>query len=258
MKVSHNELTGLCRRAFEGLGFHAGDHEDAADMVVWLEQHGLGGVDSLRRGLGHLASNDRSAMARAFEDTSLAVINAADNSVLVCGSLAADLVYAKARRKGLAVVKLQNCYNRILMLGYLARCARRGMNLLAFWRNSENPKVVEQVVSIRAYEEYPTLLLYEVEDPDDTFTRNRSVTLIASPHFSMLQALYPDPEEATLLQVLGPDDFQRQSRHVLDHGMEVDDALWQRLKDLSALTLVESSEDSRARGAGEGSVGSAD
>jgi LDH2 family malate/lactate/ureidoglycolate dehydrogenase len=258
MKVSHNELTGLCRRAFEGLGFHAGDHEDAADMVVWLEQHGLGGVDALRRGLDHLASNNRLAVQRAFEDTSLAVINAADNSVLVCGSLAADLVYAKARRKGLAVVKLQNCYNRILMLGYLARCARRGMNLLAFWRNSEDPKVVEQVVSIRAYEEYPTLLLYEVEDPDDNFTRNRSVTLIASPHFSMLQALYPDPEEATLLQVLGPDDCQRQSRHVLDHGMEVDDALWQRLKELSALTLVESSEESRARGAGEGSVGSAD
>jgi len=25
MKVSHNELSGLCRRAFEGLGFPAGD-----------------------------------------------------------------------------------------------------------------------------------------------------------------------------------------------------------------------------------------
>lgn len=28
MKVSHNELSGLCRRAFEGLGFPAGDHEE--------------------------------------------------------------------------------------------------------------------------------------------------------------------------------------------------------------------------------------
>ena len=46
MKVSHNELTGLCRRAFEGLGFPSGEHEDAADMVVWLEQHGLHGVEA--------------------------------------------------------------------------------------------------------------------------------------------------------------------------------------------------------------------
>lgn len=254
MIVSHNELTGLCRRAFEGLGFHAGDHEDAADMVVWLEQHGLGGVDALRKGMDYLARNDRSTMSRPFEDTSLAVINAADNSVLVCGSLSADLVYAKARRKGLAVVKLQNVHNRILMLGYLARCARRGMNLMAFWRNSEHPVVVEQVVSIRAYEEYPTLLLYEVEDPDDTLTRNRSITLIASPHFAMLQSLHPNPDEATLLQVLGPEDFQRQSRRVFASGMEVDDAVWNRLKELSALTLVESTETSRQRGAGEGGV----
>ncbi len=258
MKVSHNELTGLCRRAFEGLGFHAGDHEDAADMVVWLEQHGLGGVDALRRGMDHLATTDRSAMSRPFEDTSLAVIDGAGNSVLVVGSLAADLAYAKARRKGLSVVKVQNCYNRILMLGYLARCARRGMNLLAFWRNSEDPVVVEQVVSIRAYEEYPTLLLYEVEDPDDNLTRNRSVTLVASPHFSMLQSLHPNPDEANLLQVLDPEDFQRQSRRVLDEGMEVDEDLWARLKDLSALTLVEATEASRLRGAGEGGVQSND
>jgi len=251
MKVSHNELTGLCQKAFAGLGFHAGDHEDAADMVVWLEQHGLGGVDNLRRGLDYLAKRDTAAIQRAFEDSSVGVIDAAGNSVLVCGSLVADLAYAKARRKGLAVVKLRDCHNRILMLGYLARCARRGMNLMAFWRNSEDPVVVEQVVSIRAYEEYPTLLLYQVEDPDDTYTRNRSVTLLASPHFSMLQALYPDPEEATLLQVLGPEDFERQSRRVLEQGMEVDDDLWQRLKDLSALNLVESSETSRQRGAGE-------
>lgn len=253
MKVSHNELTGLCRRAFEGLGFHAGDHEDAADMVVWLEQHGLGGVEALRRGMDYLAKSDRSGMSRSFEDSSLAVINAASNSVLVCGSLAADLAYAKARRKGLAVVKLHDCYNRILMVGYLARCARRGMNLMAFWRNSEDPVVVEQVVSIRAYEEYPTLLLYEVDDPDDRLTRNRSVTLIASPHFSMLQALHPNPDEATLLQVLGPEEFALQSRRVLESGMEVDDDIWKKLKDLSALTLVESTEASHLSGAGEGS-----
>lgn len=251
MKVSRNELTGLCRRAFEGLGFHAGDHEDAADMVVWLEQHGLGGVDALRRGLKYLIDRPHSPIIRDFEDSSLAVLDGAGNSVLACGSLAADLAYAKARQKGLAVVKLGNCYNRRLMLGYLPRCARRGMNLIAFWRDREEPVVVEQVVSIRAYEAYPTLLLYQVEDPEEVHTPNRSVTLIGSPHFSMLQRLYPDPEEATLLEVLHPEDFEHESRHVFDHGMEVDEELWQWLRDLSARTLVESTEESRTRGAGE-------
>lgn len=251
MRVSHNELSGLCRRAFEGLGFPPGDHEDAADMVVWLEQHGLGGVDAMRQGLNRLTTEPRRAMNRAFEDSSIGIIDGAGNSVMLCGSLAADLVYAKARRKGLAVVKIQDCYNRRLMLGYLGRCARRGMSLMAFWRNSEDPVVIEQVVSIRAYDEYPTMLLYQIDDHDETLTRNRSVTLMASPHFSMLQALHPDPDEATLLKVVRPEELERQSHLAFEQGLDVDDEVWWQLKGLAGRTLVEASEESRARGAGE-------
>lgn len=251
MKVSHNELSGLCRRAFEGLGFTAGDHEDAADMVVWLEQHGLDGLEALRGGLDRVHDGANAALERVFEDSSLAVIDAHDNSILCCGSLAADLVYTRARRKGLAVVKVHHCYNRKLMLGYLARCARRGMSMMAFWRNTQAPVAVEQVVSIRAYDDYPTLLLYQVEDRDERLARNHSVTLIASPHFAMLQSLHPDPEEATLLQALDPEDFARQSRRVWDEGLEVDQALWRLLKGLADRTLVEETEQSRRRGAGE-------
>lgn len=239
MRVSHNELLGLCRRAFEGLGFASGDHEDAADMVVWLEQYGLGGVEAMRKGLDYLADDDHARMQRIYDDPSMAVVDAAGNSVLVCGSIGADLAYTKARRKGLAVVKLQDCHNRKLMLGYLARCARRGMNVLAFWRDAEAPHVVEQVVSMRAWEAYPTLLLYRIEDRDDRLTRNRSITLVCSPHFAMLQSLHPDPAEATLLEVLGPEDFERKSHDVWQHGMEVDEAVWARLKELSARTQVE-------------------
>lgn len=252
MKVSHNELTGVCRRAFEGLGFASGDHEDAADMVVWLEQHGLGGVEALRRGLDYLVDNSLARMRRQYDDPSLAVIDVAGNSILVCGSLGADLAYTKARHKGLAVVKLQNCHNRRLMLGYLARCARRGMNMLAFWRESHQPKVVEQVVSMRAWEEFPTLLLYQIEDRDERLTRNHSVTLICSPHFALLQTLHPDPEEAALLQALGPDDFELESRAVWEQGMDVDDAIWSRLKELAARTLVESTDRAYQPYPGEG------
>lgn len=251
MKVSHNELSGLCRRAFEALDFPSGDHEDAADMVVWLERHGLGGVEALQSGLAHILAHGMQPLSRTYEDSSLAVIDARENSILTCGSLAADLVYARARRKGLAVVKVHNCYNRKLMLGYLARCARRGMSMLAFWRNSQAPVAVEQVVSIRAFEEYPTLLLYQVEDRDERLARNHSVTLMASPHFAMLQSLHPDPEEATLLQVLEPADFERQSERVWKQGLEVDEAVWAQLKKLAERTLVEETEQSRRRGAGE-------
>jgi len=252
MRVSFNELHGLCRRAFEGLGFASGDHEDAADMVAWLEQHGLGGVEALRRGLDYLGDNDSARLCRVHDDPSLAVIDAAENSVLVCGSLSADLAYAKARRKGLAVVKLQKCHNRKLMLGYLARCARRGPNILAFWRNAETPRVVEQVVSMRAWARYPTLLLYEIVDRDDRLTRNRSITLVCSPHFALLQSLHPDPEEVTLLEALGPEDFERESEAAWQAGMEVDDDVWARLKELFGRTQVEQDEGTYQPYPGEG------
>lgn len=252
MRVSHNELTGVCRRAFEGLGFACGDHDDAADMVVWLEQHGLGGVETLRRGLDHLADDSPVRMQRRYDDATLCVIDAADNSSLVCGSLGAELAYTKARYKGLAVVKLQNCRNRRLMLGCLARCARRGMNLLAFWRESHGAVVIEQVVSMRAREEFPSLLLYRIDDRDERLVRNHSVTLICSSHFALLQTLHPEPAESTLLQALGPDDFERQSRTVWERGMDVDETTWARLKALAARTLVESSDRAYQPYPGEG------
>lgn len=252
MRVSFNELHGLCRRAFEGLGFASGDHEDAAEMVAWLEQHGLGGIDALRRGFDHLAENDATRLQRVYDDPSLAVVDAAGNSVLVCGSLGADLAYTKARRKGLAVVKLQNCHNRKLMLGYLARCARRGMNILALWRHAEAPRFVEQAVSMRAWQSYPTLLRYEIVDRDDRLTRNRSITLVCSPHFALLGSLHPDPGEVTLLEALDPDDFERKSRQVWQHGMEVDEAVWDRLKELFARTQVEQTDRAYQPYPGEG------
>jgi LDH2 family malate/lactate/ureidoglycolate dehydrogenase len=261
MRVSHSELTALCRRAFEGLGFLPGDHEDAADMVVWLQQHGLGGVEALRRGLDHLASEPRRPMARVFEDSALSVLDVRGNSTLLCGGLAVDLVYTQARQRGLGVVRVHNCYNRRLMLGYLTRCARRGMNLLAFWRDREapddanphsaTPPVIEQVVSIRAYEDYPTLLLYRIEDVDEARAFDRSVTLIASPHFALLESLNVGSDDATLLEVVEPGGFERQARRALDEGLDVDADVWNRLKSLADRTLVEDTPPSRQQGAGE-------
>ncbi len=41
MRVSLNEIQVMCRKAFEGMGFAAGDCEDAAELVGWLQLQGL-------------------------------------------------------------------------------------------------------------------------------------------------------------------------------------------------------------------------
>ena len=58
MKVSFNELQGMGRKAFIGIGFAEGDAIDAAEMVAWMEAHGLGGVAALRKGLDYLLTED--------------------------------------------------------------------------------------------------------------------------------------------------------------------------------------------------------
>jgi len=251
MKVSYNELSGLCRRAFQGLGFPDGGHEDAADMVVWLEQHGLGGIAALQAGLDRMESAPPTPLSRVYDDPGLAVIDAAGSSTLACGALAADLVHAKARRSGMAVAHLHNCCNRKLMLGYLARCARRGVSMLAFWRDSQASETVELVVSMHAGEEHPRLLLYQVQDQGQRPAPHPSVTLIASPHFALTQSLQPHPAGTGLLERLEPEDFREQSLKVWNEGIDIDKATWTRLKALADRMLVEESEESRRRGAGE-------
>ena len=40
MYVSLNELSAALRRCFEANGYSVGQYEDAANAIVWLEQHG--------------------------------------------------------------------------------------------------------------------------------------------------------------------------------------------------------------------------
>nr|WP_281496215.1 DUF3726 domain-containing protein [Marinobacter sp. S0848L] len=39
----------MSRKAFIAIGFDEGDANDAADMVAWMEAHGLDGVTALPR-----------------------------------------------------------------------------------------------------------------------------------------------------------------------------------------------------------------
>ena len=51
MNVSKTELTALLKQVFEALGFSSGEHQNAAEMVVWAQMCGLEGLPELRRGL---------------------------------------------------------------------------------------------------------------------------------------------------------------------------------------------------------------
>jgi LDH2 family malate/lactate/ureidoglycolate dehydrogenase len=250
MKVSFNELQGLGRKAFEGLGFDEGDAADAADMVAWMEAHGLHGLLALKNSLDYLLSEDKQPPVVIYQDADVSVLDAHGHTILGNANLAVELGYARARARGLSVTKIRHCHNRILIIGYLSRVARRGMNVTAFWRNAHTP-LTEQVVGFRAGHTEPELCAYSIDTPPDDVEPNDGITLIMANHVDLLPGLRSDHPLTDLVQ---------QSEHslaaLLDHslheGMDVEDALWRRLKKLADRLLVESSDASR-HGAGASS-----
>lgn len=118
MKVSLNELQSVCRKAFVGMGFTAGHADDAAAMVAWMQSYGLDGLKELSEGLECVvasATSDRPQVI--YQDADLAVVDGQKKSVLSSGNLAMELAFAKARVRGLAVIKIRHCRQRQLIMG---------------------------------------------------------------------------------------------------------------------------------------------
>ena len=248
MNVSLNELQSVCRKAFLGMGFAAGHADDAAAMVTWLQSHGLQGLSVLTENMACVtAATSRQRPQIVFEDDGLAVVDGQNLSVLASGNLAMELAYTKASKQGFAVVRMQQCRQRQLIIGYLSRLAGRGINLTACWRHSQSP-LLEQVVNFRAGSTVPSITVTTVSEPVSVDATHDDLTVFMAKHVELMpettvrgqQALQHCHDEAELMSA-------RQA--ALQQGMTVSPEIWDQLKAYAALTLVEASEASRT-GAG--------
>ena len=179
----------------------------------------------------------------------LAVLDGHGHSVLRSSSLAMELGFAKARARGLAVVKICHCHNRQLIMGYLARLAGRGMNVTAFWRNAQMP-LTEQVVGFRAGSPVPEIRVYAVHDVPEENEPNDGVTLVMANHVDLLPSMRSD-FRFDLLARHEESDLLACRDQAFAEGISVDEAHWSRLKQLATRILVEPSDASRS-GAGAG------
>ncbi|MDH0303257.1 MULTISPECIES: DUF3726 domain-containing protein [unclassified Pseudomonas] len=226
MRVSLNEIQVMCRKAFEGMGFAAGDCEDAADLVGWLQLQGLDGIGTLAKALDYLQRETARDFALRYEDRALLVLDANGQSVLRCAATAVEMALAKALRGGQAVLRIHHCHNRILLLGLLSRAAETGLEVQAHWHDARQRHRAAFAAGAAQ------LQLDSAANANDGF--EQSITVLFS-----RQAAGPRPLASPL-----PASPQ---------GFVVDEAVWQRLRQLAEQILVESSEASRRHGAGGGS-----
>ncbi len=249
MKISKNELLSTLKKTFEGMGFAVGDYEDAANMVVYLETHGLQGLAQLQAALPHLLDKPNLQIELIQDDDKLIVLDAQGSSTLVCGGQAVDLAYTKARHSGFGAVQLSNCHNRKMIIERLVNAARRGMAGVAYWRHSVN-SAVYAVVSIAPHAEYPTYQEY-LTDGRKTESK-QSIFVLFGPNLSVLQEQVAAVVPAGSDNIANVDPAAMQSAYhdALEYGIDMHLTLWNYLQELVKNVLVEATETSRA-GAGE-------
>jgi len=228
MRVSLNEIQVMCRKAFEGMGFAAGDCEDAADLVGWLQLQGLDGVGALAKALDYLDREAERPYSLCHEDSALLVIDAQGQSVLRCAATVVELAQSKALHCGQAVLRIQHCHNRLLLLGYLSRAAELGLDVQARWGDARQ----QHLGTFAAGSACP--VLHSDDQPCAGAAAEQGITVMFSRPIGAAQ-----PAAAT--------------HDMLSQGFTVSEHTWQRLKQFADQILVESTDGSRRHGAGGGS-----
>lgn len=232
--LSYSELVATSEKAFEALGMRAGERADAAEMVAWLQLHGLAGVRELGKALAYLPSETGTRLAELWRAENIRVFSSQGAGILCTGGLAVDAGVALARRHGLATVRVEDCHNRALVVGYLARSAHHGISVLAHWRNASRSQA--HAVSLNAADEFPTLRTYATGDWPET---DQSLTLIMSKRFDLRPHFHADVSDDQIVQSTAADQMQAEREHALENGLSVDEAVWANLKQIAAGVLVD-------------------
>ncbi|MBY4675392.1 DUF3726 domain-containing protein [Marinobacterium arenosum] len=247
MHISMNELKAALRRCFEATGYYVGNYEDAANMILWLEKHGLNGLAELKRAMPYIADDSDKPLSRVvYEDSTSAIIDSNGRSALNCIAASVDLAHAKALEVGIATVTVHNCHNRMFILKALTDCGRRGISVAAYWQNG-NQTVTEHAAAINAGDRYPSYS-EATTSLSTTPADKQTLTIVCSSRVNLTASLQSSKGNR-LARYVSPQQVAENKAHSVEHGIEIEPELWDEINRIGAGVLVENSEQSQ-RGAG--------
>jgi len=243
MKISMNELKAALRRCYEASGYFVGNYEDAANMILWLEKHGLDGLEELKRALPFItADRDKPLSKVVYEDSTSAIIDSNGRSALNCIAASVDLAHAKALESGIATVTVHNCHNRKFILKALTDCGRRGISVAAYWRNGSQ-SVTEHTAAIKAGERYPSYA-EAITNLEANADDKQALTIICSSRVDLTTSLQQSLGNHHV-QYVSAQQVEQNKEHSIDFGIEIDEELWAEINSIGTGVLVENSEQSR-------------
>ena len=239
MNISMNELKAALRRCFEASDYFVGNYEDAANMVLWLEKHGLNGLSEFKLALPYIGEDKNKPLSNViYEDSTSATIDAHHRSALNCIAAAVDLAHAKALESGIATVTVHNCHNRIFILKALTDRGRSGISAAAYWQNGTD-SVTEHTAAIRSGQRYPS---YSEGVTNLTSNENdkQALTIICSSRVDLTSSL-----QNSKSHFISPKQVESNKEHTVEHGIEIDADVWEEINKIGLGVLVENTERSR-------------
>lgn len=244
MIVTLNEVQRTCQKAMSSAGAPAGVDDDAAMAAAWLEGRGLPALGAVAAALDRWAG-DASAMelAELPPEDGARRFDAGGRSALFVGGGLIDLAVAMAAETtAVSGVEVAGVTDPRFFLPPAVVCARRDRTLRLSWKRPDGaPRAGALVGPDRA-----AVLLGDWWNaaPGGSFQVSIQCGQAGGGQAGGGQA--PGAPPATL----GPADLDARLAEVLAAGLNVDDGVWTRLSAYAARTLVPSSPESRARGAG--------
>tara|TARA_R110000744_G_scaffold2188_10_gene8643 strand:+ start:5992 stop:6729 length:738 start_codon:yes stop_codon:yes gene_type:complete len=239
MNISMNEFKAALRRCFEASGYFVGNYEDAANMVLWLEKHGLNGLKELKQALPYIYEDRNKPLSNViYEDSTSATIDAHNRSALNCIAAAVDLAHAKALESGIATVTVHNCHNRMFVLKALTDRGRSGISAAAYWQNGSK-KVTEHTAAIGSGKRYPS---YSEGITNLTNSQNdkQALTIICSSRVDITSSL-----QSSASRFISSEQIEKNKQHTVEHGIEIEPEVWAEVNRIAAGVLVENTAASK-------------
>lgn len=239
MHISMNELKSTLQRCFQAAEYFVGNYEDASNMILWLEKHGLDGLQELINTLPYIKADcDKPMSSVVYEDKTSAIIDSHGRSALNCIAASVDLAHAKALETGIATITVHNCHNRKFVLKALTDCGRRGISVVAYWKNG-GESVTEHTAAIKANARYPSYnqAMTNLQTTSDDM---QTLTIVCSSRVDLTSSLQNSYGNRSAYHV-NAREVEENKTHSVNHGVEISDELWKEINKIGSGILVEDS-----------------
>lgn len=270
MRVSYLELYVHCKKVLEACGVPYGCAEEGAEAVAWGQFSGLSGLNILKDELERIQSANIKDMKQVYENCNLFILDGGGQSGLLTGKVAADCVLAKADEVETTAIYVTNTSSSSLLAQQAAYIASKGMGCMVYWMTEEGQPT--WAVSLPNHS-HPTIVqghtasvlqkakLYDIYDNIQGYYKSNKhlessngFLIICTKKGEILQEfleVIKQTVDGKSVEMILSETLSIGWKQAWENGGEVDRCIWDELNKTGRKILVESSELSRLRGAGE-------